>query len=217
MDQNTNSRPSPGGDSQPRQNSGPRPTGGGGNYNQGRYNNRRRKPRPHNPSAAVQGGAQPGAQGGAQPGAAQAAAQGAPRQGVQDGVKQPGVQGGARVNAQAGSQPPRQQSQGGAPSHPRPATNDRPPQNPQQTQIRPADRAPRPANAATGNAGPNRPAPAQQQQQQANPYRSDRPARNWQDHKVKIEETLDDVRKDNERIEKEIWLEIAEIHNMRID
>ena len=50
-----------------------------------------------------------------------------------------------------------------------------------------------------------------------NPYRNDRPARNWQEHKVKIEETLEDVRKDNERIEKEIWLEIAEIHNMRLD
>jgi hypothetical protein len=56
-----------------------------------------------------------------------------------------------------------------------------------------------------------------QPQTSSNPYRNDRPARNWQDHKVKIEETLEDVRKDNERIEKEIWLEIAEIHNMRLD
>lgn len=47
--------------------------------------------------------------------------------------------------------------------------------------------------------------------------RPNRPQNRWDDRKVKIEETFEDVRKDNERIEKEIWLEIAEIHNLRLD
>ena len=47
--------------------------------------------------------------------------------------------------------------------------------------------------------------------------RNDRPIRKWENRMVKIEETYDDIRKDNERIEKEIWLEIAEIHNAKLD
>ncbi|MHB1453308.1 MAG: hypothetical protein ACYCYM_05055 [Saccharofermentanales bacterium] len=205
MDQNTNFKPSSGGDSPSRQNSGPRPAGGG-NYNPGRYNNRRRKPRPHNPNAGAQGTAQPGAQGQVQ---GQGAAQPSTPGGSQAGVAR-GVQAGVQTNARSGPQTARPQ---GNVQQPRPSNSDRPAQNPQQGQNRPADRTPRPA-ANTGNTVQNRPAAPQQA---ASPYRNDRPARNWQDHKVKIEETLDDVRRDNERLEKEIWLEIAEIHNMRID
>ncbi|MDD2393575.1 MAG: hypothetical protein PHN99_04755 [Eubacteriales bacterium] len=49
------------------------------------------------------------------------------------------------------------------------------------------------------------------------PAKPSRPTNRWTDKKVRIEETYEDVCKDNERIEKEIWLEIAEIHNLRID
>lgn len=35
--------------------------------------------------------------------------------------------------------------------------------------------------------------------------------------KAKAEETFDDIHRDNERIEKEIWLEIASIHNIKLD
>ena len=34
---------------------------------------------------------------------------------------------------------------------------------------------------------------------------------------IRSEETSEDIRKDNERIEKEIWLEIAGIHTMKLD
>ena len=30
-------------------------------------------------------------------------------------------------------------------------------------------------------------------------------------------ETLDDIKRDNDRIEKEIWLEIADIHTIKLD
>ena len=35
--------------------------------------------------------------------------------------------------------------------------------------------------------------------------------------KIKAEETLEDIHRDNERIEKEIWLEIASIHTIKLD
>ena len=38
----------------------------------------------------------------------------------------------------------------------------------------------------------------------------------WQ-KKIKTEETAEDIKKDNERIEKEIWLEIASIHTIKLD
>jgi hypothetical protein len=56
----------------------------------------------------------------------------------------------------------------------------------------------------------------------ARPPRAERPAANpertsrWE-KKVKTEDTVEDVRRDNERIEKEIWLEIASIHNIKLD
>ena len=34
---------------------------------------------------------------------------------------------------------------------------------------------------------------------------------------VKIEETFEDVKRENDRLEKEIWLEIAEIRNVKLD
>jgi hypothetical protein len=44
----------------------------------------------------------------------------------------------------------------------------------------------------------------------------ERPMRNW-DRQVKAEETYDDVKRENDRLEKEIWLEIAEIRNIKLD
>ena len=35
--------------------------------------------------------------------------------------------------------------------------------------------------------------------------------------RIKAEETLADIHRDNERIEKEIWLEIASIHTIKLD
>ena len=35
--------------------------------------------------------------------------------------------------------------------------------------------------------------------------------------KIRAEETYEDIRRDNERIEKEIWLEIASIHTIKLD
>jgi hypothetical protein len=40
--------------------------------------------------------------------------------------------------------------------------------------------------------------------------------RNW-DRQVKAEETYEDVKRENDRLEKEIWLEIAEIRNIKLD
>ncbi|MBN1891582.1 MAG: hypothetical protein JW780_02290 [Clostridiales bacterium] len=40
--------------------------------------------------------------------------------------------------------------------------------------------------------------------------------KNWS-RRIRAEETSEDIRKDNERIEKEIWLEIAGIHTMKLD
>jgi hypothetical protein len=34
---------------------------------------------------------------------------------------------------------------------------------------------------------------------------------------LRSEETSEDIRIENERIEKEIWLEIADIHTMKLD
>ena len=51
-----------------------------------------------------------------------------------------------------------------------------------------------------------------------NPPRQERlkESRNWGRH-IKSEETYEDVRRENERIEKEIWLEIAGIHTCKLD
>jgi len=46
---------------------------------------------------------------------------------------------------------------------------------------------------------------------------ADRNRKRWDPEKIKIEETYEDIKKENERIEKEIWLEIASIHNTRLD
>lgn len=46
--------------------------------------------------------------------------------------------------------------------------------------------------------------------------RSGSRANRWE-QKVKAEETTEDIRRDNERIEKEIWLEIAGIHTIKLD
>jgi hypothetical protein len=87
--------------------------------------------------------------------------------------------------------------------------------------------APRPANAGQ----PQRPQQANNSQRpqqnqsfqgaQRNPNiqspQNVKPIRKWEDHKVKFEETYEDIKKENERIEKEIWLEIAEIHNAKLD
>jgi hypothetical protein len=41
--------------------------------------------------------------------------------------------------------------------------------------------------------------------------------RSWDRNRIKAEETFEDIRRDNERIEKEIWLEIAGIHTLTLD
>lgn len=40
--------------------------------------------------------------------------------------------------------------------------------------------------------------------------------RTWGRH-IRSEETFEDVKRENERLEKEIWLEIADIHTMKLD
>ena len=42
------------------------------------------------------------------------------------------------------------------------------------------------------------------------------PQRNYQ-KESNMAETLDDIKRDNDRIEKEIWLEIADIHTIKLD
>ncbi len=100
-------------------------------------------------------------------------------------------------------------------------------------QARPANRPPNSIQQGAGNrnapshapvshtAVPHVPAaphaPVAQPAIQNQAPRNDRPNRKWENRMVKIEETFDDIRKDNERIEKEIWLEIAEIHNAKLD
>ncbi len=224
MDQNTQSRPSSGGDTPSRQNQGPRHSGGG-NYGSGHHGNRRRRPRPHNPSAhgSVQQGAGVQSQSGSLPQGGGSLPQGG------GSLPQGGGGGQPRRNPQQqGGQPRRApQQQGGGDrqnqAYPQSRGNARPQEGQSQTpanqqprptqgdQARTSDRPPRPANTPGGAGRSDIP------QQAGGQPRNDRPSRNWQERKVRIEETLDDVIKDNERIEKEIWLEIAEIHNMRID
>jgi len=62
--------------------------------------------------------------------------------------------------------------------------------------------------------------PQQGRQQSGNSavtFSNERSRSRWDPEKIKIEETYEDIKKENERIEKEIWLEIAEIHNTRLD
>lgn len=87
--------------------------------------------------------------------------------------------------------------------------------------------ASRPVNAGQPSRPPqanNNQRPQQNQQFQGaqhNPNNQSaqnaKPVRKWEDHKVKFEETYEDIKRENERIEKEIWLEIAEIHNAKLD
>ena len=37
------------------------------------------------------------------------------------------------------------------------------------------------------------------------------------DKRIKTEESYDDIKRDNERLEKEIWLEIAGLHTIKLD
>jgi hypothetical protein len=60
-----------------------------------------------------------------------------------------------------------------------------------------------------------RPDAAAQQSLQAAASAQERQIR-WE-RKIKAEETFDDIRRENERIEKEIWLDIASIHTLKID
>lgn len=71
----------------------------------------------------------------------------------------------------------------------------------------------RPAPSGTRAASGGRP------QQGARPQQRVRPARErvWDPSRIQAEETYDDIRRDNERIEKEIWLEIAGIHTLTLD
>lgn len=55
----------------------------------------------------------------------------------------------------------------------------------------------------------------QDQQSRSSGQKNRQPAR-WE-KKVRTEENVDDIRRDIERIEKEIWLEIASIHTIKLD
>ena len=63
----------------------------------------------------------------------------------------------------------------------------------------------------------------QQQQHNARPQQfvrqTQRPQRErtWDRNRIKPVETFEDIRRDNERIEKEIWLDIAGIHTLTLD
>ena len=72
-----------------------------------------------------------------------------------------------------------------------------------------------PQAAGIPSRGPQeRPQERPQGQQQDRPQRD---GRQWDRTRVKVEETYEDVKKENDRIEKEIWLEIAEIRNIKLD
>jgi len=68
----------------------------------------------------------------------------------------------------------------------------------------------------------NRAQPAARSDRSANrPPRSDRRMSSqrqdrWQ-NRIQAEETIEDIIRDNERIEKEIWLEIASFHTIKLD
>ena len=113
---------------------------------------------------------------------------------------------------------------GGGNLPPRPkAPGQQPPSNPQRNQNAPysATTNPRPQGPqsnTSNNGNRNIPRPMGQQPNiQPQPQQATRPNRKWEDRMVKIEETYEDIKKENERIEKEIWLEIAEIHNAKLD
>jgi len=93
--------------------------------------------------------------------------------------------------------------------------------NNRQNTNRPAERS----DANSGRQGSNtRPEKAdnqvntRKQNVQVTAANNERPreARSWGKH-IRSEETYEDVRKENERLEKEIWLEIASIHTFKLD
>ena len=70
------------------------------------------------------------------------------------------------------------------------------------------------------NAAPrtDRPERTDRSERGERPERTERPreGRNW-GRNIRTEETYEDIKRDNERIEKEIWLEIAGIHTYKLD
>lgn len=179
---------------------------GGSSSNGGHYNyNKKKKQRHFGPT---QPGSTPGA---SNPAAAQ------PNPGVS--ANNPNTPNPARANTSnqqgvsAGNNPPR-------PKNPNQQNNPNQQRNqnaPYSSTQQPRPQSHQPANVqGAGNRNATQ-APVSQPNVQTQAQRNDRPNRKWENRMVKIEETYEDIKKDNERIEKEIWLEIAEIHNAKLD
>lgn len=78
--------------------------------------------------------------------------------------------------------------------------------------------AEKPVQPINKQSQPPRDKPARTEQQMKQNRKmagNDRPAR-W-DRRIQAEETYEDIRKDIDRIEKEIWLEIAGLHTIKLD
>ena len=120
------------------------------------------------------------------------------------------------IQNQRQSQPPRQDSQPRTDFHSNQRRSGKPPR-PQQNQgqrhpdkVEPNTDRFNQTGRNEQNAGPNR----NPNQQPRNERQKE--SRNWGRH-IRSEETFEDVKRENERLEKEIWLEIADIHTMKLD
>ncbi|MHB1484635.1 MAG: hypothetical protein ACYCYI_08210 [Saccharofermentanales bacterium] len=126
----------------------------------------------------------------------------------------------ASSTAQQQQQPMRMQQPhaAGQPNNPPANRNFNPQQSVQQRQQQPqkptSPQAAQPVQQQHQQQAPSQPSQATAQIQQQRPNQQ---SRKWETRAIKIEETFEDIKKDNERIEKEIWLEIAEIHNAKLD
>jgi len=230
---------------QPISRTGSENSGDGGHFDQsgrrsnpsGNRNNRRRRPSQQiggeqsanhsqrqavtNPGAPARqnvqsAGTQPGTQSGTQPGA-------------QSGTQQ-GLQAGKQPQNQSARQDPYQQRRSNnrpqRPNQPADARSTTPagktssvniPQNPARSTEKPEQINERQIPAARSEKTENQAFGSRKNN--ANPApRTERPRepRTWA-RNIRTEETHEDIHKENERLEKEIWLEIASIHTYKLD
>lgn len=152
--------------------------------------------------------------------------QGGQSDGAQQNQRGPGPQ-----KRQGGNQPPRNrrprnrkpaQANAGGPVERKEAQPNRDNRNRQNNQ--PAEQKAQTnenVNVARGKTSGERPSDQDnrqnRQQRTAKPRNTQENRNNRWEKRVKQEETAEDIRRDNERIEKEIWLDIAGIHTIKLD
>lgn len=131
-----------------------------------------------------------------------------------------GGQPSGQVTVQNGQRPPRDRQDAQRPDFNNNQRRNRPNRPQTNPNARPQDRSEQGTDRPVGSNRPENtgtPNPALRTNN-PNQQRQERPkeSRNWGRH-IKSEDTYEDVRRENERLEKEIWLEIASIHTFKLD